>query len=217
MGVVTKITPQVKNPKRVSVYVDGTFFIGLQLNVLDKLGLRVGRELDEVEVARIALAKDRQNALDKALMYLGRRLHSQTELETKLGRAGFVPDVVGYTIAEVNRLGYINDAAFGVAKATVSAKRKLHGKRRAMVELAKSGVRGETARKAVEDVYEGHDAMGVARLLAGKRANGMARLDAETARRRLAGMLMRRGFTWDEIRPALDEVMGQARESESGD
>ena len=40
-------------------------------------------------------------------------------------------------------------------------------------------------------------------------------LDSLVARRRLVGMLQRRGFNYDEIRPVVDEVLGYHDESTS--
>ena len=77
-----------------------------------------------------------------------------------------------------------------------------------MVELLKSGVNRETSRRAVEDVYEATDSMAIARELAIKQSARLKKLDPVTARRRLAGMLARRGFEYDEIRPVIDEVIG---------
>ncbi len=74
---------------------------------------------------------------------------------------------------------------------------------------------GETARRALEDVYETHDSMAVARQLAEKKAPSLRRLDPVVARRRLVGMLLRRGFTYDDIRPVIDEVLGKDHDGDN--
>ena len=73
----------------------------------------------------------------------------------------------------------------------------------------KKGVTGESARKALENTYDTHDSLAVARQLAQKKAKSLQKLDPQVARRRLAGMLMRRGFEYDVVRPVIDEVLGQ--------
>jgi regulatory protein len=83
-----------------------------------------------------------------------------------------------------------------------------------MVELFKAGVTGETARRAVEDVYEITDSTGIARALAMKQAPRLRKLDPIVARRRLVGMLQRRGFDYDSIRPVVDEVLGREQIAE---
>ena len=89
-----------------------------------------------------------------------------------------------------------------------AAQRKQHGRRRAFMELIKSGVTGNVASKAVEDVYDVTDTMAIARQLAVKQAPRLRKLDPLVARRRLVGMLQRRGFNYDDIRPVIDEVLG---------
>src|SRR5438132_526734 len=44
-----------------------------------------------------------------------------------------------------------------------------------------------------------------------KQAERLRKLDPQVARRRLAGMLARRGFDYDAIRPVIDEVLGDGR------
>jgi regulatory protein len=118
-------------------------------------------------------------------------------------------------LADLQRLGYVDDKRFATAKATAAAKYKQHGYRRAQLELRKAGVDDATARKAIEDVYDPHDSLEVARNLAQKKAASLRKLDPVVARRRLAGMLGRRGFDYDTIRPVIDEVLGYGDESSS--
>jgi regulatory protein len=101
--------------------------------------------------------------------------------------------IVDGVLEELARLGYINDATFARTKALSAAQHKQHGRRRAFMELLKSGVTGEVAGRAVEDVYETHDSLAIARQLAIKQAPRLRRLDPLVARRRLVGMLQRRG------------------------
>jgi SOS response regulatory protein OraA/RecX len=58
-------------------------------------------------------------------------------------------------------------------------------------------------------VYEATDSTGIARALAMKQRPRLLKLDGIVARRRLIGMLLRRGFDYDLIRPVVDEVLGQ--------
>ena len=77
-----------------------------------------------------------------------------------------------------------------------------------MVELARRGVSGEVARRAVALTYEHRDAMVIAREFAQKHAARLRKLEPEIARRRLAGMLQRRGFEVGDIGMVIDEVLG---------
>jgi regulatory protein len=136
------------------------------------------------------------------------RLHSRKELAKKLARKEFGDAVVQGVLDDLVRLGYLNDAQFAKSKALSAAQHKHHGKRRAKVELMRSGVDADTADQALGDVYDAHDSVAVARELARKQAPRLKKLDPQVARRRLVGMLQRRGFDYDQIKPVVDEVLG---------
>ena len=77
------------------------------------------------------------------------------------------------------------------------------------MELLKSGVKGEVAERALDDVYQQTDSTANARLLAQKQAARLKKLDPVVARRRLVGMLQRRGFDYETIKPVIEEVLGE--------
>ncbi|HEV8291294.1 MAG TPA: RecX family transcriptional regulator, partial [Tepidisphaeraceae bacterium] len=62
---------------------------------------------------------------------------------------------------------------------------------------------------AVGEVYESNDNVAEARKLAQKQAARLKKLDPQVARRRLVGMLQRRGFDYDSIKPVIEEVIGR--------
>ena len=211
MPVITKISDQRRRPNRRNVYLDGAFAFGINLNVVARFRLREGMSLTPEQVTDIERGEVRQEAFDQATKFLGQRLHSRAELHKKLMRREYGQRVIEDVLNDLDRLGYIDDKRFATAKALSAAQHKHHGKRRAAVELIKAGVKGETARRALEDVYDAHDSMAVARQLAQKKAPSLRRLDPVVARRRLAGMLLRRGFTYDDIRPVIDEALGNEK------
>lgn len=212
MATVTKITTPAKSPKKRAVYLDGKWGFNVPANVAERFGLKVGMELSPAEVEKITAAQLQQKALDKGLAILSTRLHSRSELRTKLLRAKYTEAQTEAALGELERLGYVNDTRFAVTKAQSAAEHRKHGRRRAYVELIKSGVERETARRASEEVFDAHDSLKVARELAAKKTPSLRRLDNQTARRRLTGMLLRRGFTFDEIKPVLDEYLGGSQE-----
>jgi regulatory protein len=146
------------------------------------------------------------------MSYLQARLHSTSELRKKLARQEWGESVVDAVIADLARLGYLDDARFAKTKALSAAEHKKHGRRRAFVELIRSGVKGDVAARALDQVYESHDSTSVARELALKQRARLSKLDPTVARRRLVGMLQRRGFEYESIRPVIDEVLGSRRD-----
>src|SRR3954453_20778884 len=208
MFSITKITQQRRDPNRRNVFLDGKFAFGCNVNVVAKFRLRVGLRLDEQLLREIELGEVRQECFDAAMYLLSFRLHSRAELYRKLGRREWGETVIEAVLEDLARMGYIDDERFAKTKALSAAQHKQHGRRRAFLELIKAGVKGNVAGKAVEDVYDATDTIGLARQLALKQAPRLRKLDPMVARRRLLGMLQRRGFNYDDIRPVIDEVLG---------
>jgi regulatory protein len=210
MPTITKISEQKRRDNRRNVYLDGRFAFGCNLNVVAKFRLREGMTLTAEQVRAIEEGEVRQECFDKALEYLGLRLHSRAELARKLTRREYGDAIIAAVLDELARLGYVDDERFARTKALSAAEHKKHGRRRAMVELLKTGVKGEVARRALDQVYDAQDTLAVARQLAEKQAPRLKRLDPQVARRRLVGMLQRRGFDYEDIRPVVDDVLGRA-------
>jgi regulatory protein len=208
MPVVTQILPQKRAQNRRNVYLDGAFAFGCNVNVVARFRLREGMVLSAEEVAAIQRGEVRQECFDDAMRLLQSRLHSRAELAKKLGRKEYGQGVIEGVLEDLQRLGYLDDARFAQTKALSAAEHKHHGRRRAFMELKRSGVSSEVAEQALHHVYSQHNSTDTARQLALKQAPRLRKLDPQVARRRLVGMLQRRGFDYEDIRPVIDEVLG---------
>ena len=209
MPVITKITEQKRRANRRSVFLDGTFAFGCNLNVVARFRLREGLVLSDEQVLEIQRGEVRQECFDDAMKSLQLRLHSRAELARKLARREYGPAVIEGVLEDLVRLGYVNDEVFARNKAQSASDHKHHGRRRAWAELLKSGVKGEVAERALADVYKPADSLANARLLAEKQAPRLRKLDPVVAKRRLVGMLQRRGFDYDTIKPVVEQVLGR--------
>lgn len=209
MPTVTKISEQKKRQNRRNIFLDGRFAFGVNLNVVARFRLRVGMELSAQEVTEIEAGEVRQECFDKGLEYLSQRLHSHAELSKKLSRRGYGEAVTHSVLEDLQRLGYLDDERFAKTKAMSMAERKHHGRRRAFMELRKAGVKQDVAERALDEVYETSDSVAVAKELAMKQAPRLRKLDPLVARRRLVGMLMRRGFDYETIKPVVEAVLGR--------
>ena len=208
MPIVTKILEQKRRANRRNIYLDGRFAFGLNDNVVARFRLREGMNLTEVQIEQIEQGEVRQECFDDAMKYLKSRLHSRAELRRKLVRREHPEEMIDEVLSELGRMGYLDDARFARTKALAAAEHKHHGRRRAFVELLKAGVKRDVADAALDDVYEQTDSLAAARMLAEKKAGSLKKLEPMVARRRLAGMLQRRGFDYETIKPVIDQVLG---------
>ena len=203
MPVITAIKVQKRRAMRVSVFIDRVFAFGLHQKVAQRFGLKAGMELTARDVEAIQEGQVQQECFDKAMLYLSRRMHSRSELRRKLLKAEFTDAVIDPTLQRLADLNYINDAEFARQKLQHS-QRKLIGQRRALVDLMRTGVKGEVAREAVREHFNQDEARDNAQKLIEKNLPRLQRLDPMTAKRRLIGLLQRRGFDYDTIKPMVD-------------
>ncbi len=208
MPKITQITEQKRRANRRSVYLDGKFAFGCNINVIARFMLREGQELSTDQVEQIKNGEVKQECFDRTIKFLERRLHSRSELKQKLGKNDYPPEMIEQVLDRLEEMGYVNDKKFAETRAELSAKYKHHGPNRARIELAKKGVKGEVARQAVEHVYESNDNSAIARDLAQRKVKSLSKLEPHVAKRRLYGMLLRRGFDFDTIKPVVEEVLG---------
>jgi regulatory protein len=194
MPIITKIQPQRRKENRRSVHLDGTFAFGCNLNVIARFRLREGMNLTADEVEQIQQGEVRQECFDSALRFVQMRLHSRAELKRKLVRKEFGPAIIEGVLDDLTRLEYLDDARFAAARAAAAASHKHHGPRRAMQELMRAGVKADLARSATDKVYADHDPVAIAERLAMRQVPRLKKLERAVAKRRLMGMLIRRGF-----------------------
>ena len=208
MPVITRISEQKRRPNRRNIYLGGGFAFGCNLNVVARFRLREGMTLTADQVREIEMGEVKQECFDRAMAALSSRLHSRAELHRKLMRREYGESVVNAVLDDLTRLGYVNDEQFAKTKALSAAQHKHHGRRRAFVELRRAGVSGAVADRALDEVYDVHDSTFAALQLAEKQAVRLGKLDPAVARRRLVGMLQRRGFDYEAIKPVVEAVLG---------
>lgn len=211
MSVITAIIPSVRKPGRFEVEADRQQVGVLSLDAIERLGLRVGRPLDEplraaVEEETAALA-----TYDRALNMLAARARAATDLRRQLVRKGEPPALVDAAIERLRAAGFLDDAAFARAFTRSKAAGAGLSKRRLSQELAKRGVARDVGEDAIAEVFEEEEideGESLDRLVA-KRLRSLGRLDPATRDRRLWSYLARRGFDSADIRAAIERATGE--------
>jgi regulatory protein len=215
MQTVTKISTSKRHPHRRQVYLDGKLALACNVTVVARYRLREGMTVTEEKLREIEQGEIRQNCMDRAMRFIESRLHSRVELQRKLRRAEFSVQLIEQVLDELTRLGVVDDQRFSRARLSLVMGQKRHGRRRALTDLLQRGVSRKTAEQTIGQTYSaGADATN-ARALAEKHAARLGRLDPIVARRRLTGLLSRRGFDYEQVRDAIDRVLGPQREEVS--
>ena len=216
MAVISGIVASGKKEGRFVLQMDGADGPTVSLEILERLRLRVGTQVDEALSARIAEEGGALAAYDRALNMLAFQARSSRELKRRLVQKG---EPEAQAQAAVDRLvaaGLLDDAEYArqVARSKVAGQGA--SKRRLQQELFKRGVDRAVADAAIGEVLsdEGVDEGEIVERFARKKLKSLGALDAPTRRRRLYAYLARRGYEGDVIRRAMERVLGEGEGAE---
>jgi regulatory protein len=204
--VITKIETQEKNPKRKSIYLDEQFAFGLDQETVYRYELREGDRLAQKKIDEILKSEERRRAKEKALNYLSYRARSEKEIKDKLKKKEFPGTIIDEVISDLKRLNLVDDFEFASLWIKDRLEHKPKGERVLKLELLKKGIKKEIIQKALEEFYPSKtEEMEIALELVKKRERRYKDLDKMVAKRRLFNFLLRRGFSYEVVREALDE------------
>lgn len=205
-GTITALRAQARDPQRVNLFIDDLFAIGVSLDTITRERLYVGKVLSEAEYARLERSEKADKAYHAALRYLESRPRSAHEVSTRLYQKGFAPEVIEQTIERLRSLDLIDDAAF--ARYWVERRQADRPRGTAVLrdELRRKGVDRQVIDAVVGDQQlvgdEGDHALQAARAVLSRYAGD----DKPAFMRRLGGYLLRRGFTYDQVKPVIDQL-----------
>lgn len=206
-GTVTNMKSQVRDPERVSVFIDEKFSFGISLETALAEGVRVGEVLDTDQVKALVAKDEVGRATGAALNLLARRPRSSQEVRTRLKQRGFAEPAVDEALTRLAGWNYIDDADFARYWVENREANRPRGKRLLEQELRHKGVDREVARTAIDAAEP--DEFAAALELANAKMRSYSNLDPQVARRRLAGFLGRRGYGYDVIGPVLRRVFDE--------
>ena len=172
-------------------------------NVIAQFRLYEGRVLSPDAFEEFSVESARALAREHALEILSRRQMSVKELRQKLIDKGYEDALAEYCCDWLSERHYLNDAEY--AKLLVRHyTAKGYGAGRIRSEFIRRGIGRELWDEAIEDIPGDTDKL---RDMLKKRLKGD--LSKENIRR-VSNSLFRRGFTWDEIRSAIDAIDSDA-------
>lgn len=147
------------------------------------------------------------NARDHALRLLSIRPRSVREISDRLARKGFERTAVEAVVADLAELGLLDDRKF--ARDWIENRQHFRptGVIRLRQELFVKGIDREIADQAVREYKNDADEFPAALDLARRKQKLFRKLDADTAKRRLAGFLARRGYESSIVSKVLKELL----------
>lgn len=194
---IDRIEPSRRRKDRVLVFLEGGDLLRVTEQELLVFGLRPGLELPEQLLAQVEQSAKRSEMKARGARLTGSRMLSKKQVMEHLTRKGGDRELAEDTAQWLEELGAVDESAYAAAIARHYAAMG-YGPGRVRQELQHRGVPRDLWEDALAQLPDPEEA--IDKFLA-------AKLRGKTPDRatlqRLSAALQRRGFQWQDIRPAL--------------
>ena len=185
---------------RVLVFLEDGACLKITEQELLDFGLRAGDELDETTLARLKEAAGVSNVKAKAADIIGKRAMSRRDLERKLRDKGASEAEARYAAEWLEAIGAINDADYAALLVRHCADLG-YGPARTREKLYEKGVPRELWDEALDQLPDNGEQ--IDRFLQGKLRG---RTPDEKEKKRLTDALLRRGYSWGDVKAAWSRL-----------
>jgi len=206
---ITALKVQKKNQKRVNVYLDGEFALGLSRIVAG--WLHIGQELTDEKIFNLKVEDEQEIAYQHAIRFIGYRMRSNSEITQYLEQKGTSDVIIESVINRLKSNDFLNDKNF--ARMWIDNRNEFRPRSHRMlfVELRKKGIHPDIINQVLEDTLTDED---LALMAAEIQKRKYRNLEWQVFRRKLSSYLARRGFPYAIINPVVNQVWTE-RDSES--
>lgn len=207
---VTAVSVQARDKNRVNVSIDGKYLFSLDMYQLVDFKIKTGNEYSEQEIDEFKNESQFGKVYSRALEYCLSRLHSEKEVKDYLYRKTIdkrLPDgkikpgvpkaITDRVLEKLIEKKYIDDEKFASFWVENRNQKKGTSKRKLIYELRSKGV----SQAVIESVMAGSsrlDENEIRKIIDKK----MSRYND---RNKLISYLARQGFSYDDIKSALEE------------
>ena len=205
---VTRIVK--KDSKNVVLHFDNNETLILLLDVFVKSGLKKNEEISDDRFSLLINENRLFHIKQRALRFLGRRLHSSTELRIKLKQKGYEKDLIDNVIDDLSSAGYLNDFDFAKEFIKEKFKSRLWGKYKIKSELMKKGIDNELITQALIESIGEQDEFDNAMIVAEKKIKILkSKSDGVELKRKVISFLNTRGYSYEIAGKVCDELIGE--------
>ncbi|OGY23001.1 MAG: hypothetical protein A2172_03650 [Candidatus Woykebacteria bacterium RBG_13_40_15] len=217
MAKITLIEPQKKNKERTNIFLDGQFSFGLSLALVYEKKLTIGQVLTEQQIADLVQADQVEKLTNKALRFLSFRPRSEKEIRDSLFLAekrkrkeekseiesGNYEKSVDKVVDKLKKLDQIDDSEF--ARWWVEQRARFNPRGNPIVrgELFKKGINKEI----IDEVLNKEGEEELALKFLEKKKQLLKRMDEGEIKTKMTQILVRRGFTWEIAKKAVDTLL----------
>ena len=159
MSKITSVEPQIKNPKRFNLFLDGVFAFGADEDLVVNRRLVVGKELSSPDMEQLVKETEVGKLMERMYRLFNIRSRSEKEVRDYLKNLSFkrkvkgqeeISDFISSAVVErLKQLRLINDLQF--AREWIEARKKKKGIRVIIQELYKKGIDKETIKEVISN------------------------------------------------------------------
>jgi regulatory protein len=188
------------------LWLDGIVSFPVNDELILKYLLKTGRTLSSSEIKSIREQGEYLFLKKKALDILARRRLSEKELRRKLRPVNKVSTYIERLMNDLKKHGLIDDRDFAAAVIHTQLIGGSKSKRYIKSKLYQKGVPKTISEEAVETELADYNEAEAAMKIARKKYKTVKDLPQLKAKKRIADFLRGRGFDWDIVNQALDEL-----------
>ncbi len=202
MKTITDIKPQVKNPTRCNIYLDNSFYCGLELETVMRHRLKIGASVSPEDLDEIQAESETMRALDKALNFISRSQKTKKQVADYLESKGYLEKTIEAVLDKMSAYKFINDQNYAKDYAKSASKNK--GKRLISLELKRKGVSDEDMGEALNDI-DGETETEAATKIAVKYLKSKEKTRENAVK--CYKYLLSKGFDYDTAKAAADKII----------
>lgn len=208
MGEITALSPSIRQGY-IEVEVDGASIGALLERQCAERGLAVGMHLDEEGVEELRAATHLGEALALANRFLAHRPRATAEVRARLRRERFDPAVIDECLGELERQHLLDDRRFASLWVDNRVAFSPRSARSLQQELRAKGIEREVIEETLAGTGADNNDAELALEAGRRRLHAMSRLDEESFRRRMGGFLSRRGFAYEAVSAAVNQLWAE--------
>lgn len=198
---IEKIEKSKHKQERILVYLEGGDLLRITQDELLQFGVRPGMDLSDELVLQLKEAGHHSEVKVQAAHLASGRMLSKKEIRQKLQRKGASETEAQDAADWLENIGAVNDQAYAgtIVRHYV---RTGYGLQRIRMEFMKRGIPREQWDEAIEENYI-HVDEAIADFIRSKLRG--QQLTTENTKK-ISDALLRRGYSWNEIRPVLNAL-----------
>lgn len=186
---------------KFKVYIDEEFAFVLYKGEISRYKIKEGHEIEEELFYRIKNEVLVKRAKKRTLHLLEQLSRTEQQIRLKLKQSYYTHDIIDEAINYAKDFGYIQDETF--ATNFTQWKKTSKSKKEIYFSLLQKGVNKETAQQILESNYKEDDEQQAILKHIRKKTHNLETIDKDGIKK-LNQYLMRKGFSYEAIRQALE-------------